>query len=320
MKVILGPYPPPYGGVALGAVEEFERSGDFFIGTSGVPAENWEKVVLKKRPFLFDLILLLNEIKGKRGETAEISAHYATTFGYVAYLAKKRYGIKYTVTCHGSDILLNLHRGIYGYTTRKALENAERIFTMGDMLKDVLVKNGYPKRKIEAQNWSVDREKFQDFGFKRRKQVLYVGAVHRVKGVDVLIDAFAEVAREFPEHKLLVVGKEIDKKYSRKLRSKARRLGIESKVEFLGEQRDIPGFMNESQLLVLPSRSEGYGKVILEAYACGLPVVASAVGGIVQLAKRGKCTLVEPESVSGLEKAISRRLKTISDSSNVRKQ
>lgn len=314
MKVILGPYPPLYGGVALGAKEEFEKEGDFFIGTSRVPAENETRKVLKKRPFVLDLLLLLREIQQRKGRIDTISAHYATTFGYIAYLAKKRYGIKYTVTCHGSDVLLNLHRGIYGYTTKKALDNAEKIFTIGETLSDVLVKNGYSKKKIEAINWSVDKEKFQDFGFKRREQILFVGAVQRLKGVDVLIDAFAQIHKEFPEYRLLIVGKEIDPSYSRMLKSKAGKLRIRDRVEFLGEQRDIPSFMNESQLLVLPSRSEGYGKVILEAYACNLPVVASAIGGIVQLAKPGRCSLVEPESVSELAKAISRRLKSINKS------
>jgi glycosyltransferase involved in cell wall biosynthesis len=109
--------------------------------------------------------------------------------------------------------------------------------------------------------------------------LLFVGNLIYAKGVDVLLEAFALFEKEYPGITLSYVGDGVEKL---KLFNRAKELGVEKKVIFFGrlEYQLIPDLMHYSDMLVLPSREEGVGRVIIEAMAMKLPVVASNVGGI----------------------------------------
>ena len=109
--------------------------------------------------------------------------------------------------------------------------------------------------------------------------LLFVGNLIYAKGVDILLEAFALIEKEYSDVSLSYVG---EGKEKQKLLNRAKDLGIEKKVIFFGrlEYQAIPVMMHYSDILILPSREEGVGRVILEAMAMRLPVVASNVGGI----------------------------------------
>jgi glycosyltransferase involved in cell wall biosynthesis len=139
--------------------------------------------------------------------------------------------------------------------------------------------------------------------------VLFVAALtkwHRYKGLDVLLDAFQAVRRKEPKARLLVVGEgDLLPEYA----SKARRLGIQSSVTFVGGVPDptLPCFYASADVLVLPSRdkSEGFGLTLLEANACGKPVIGSKVGGVPSVVKDGfNGFLVPPNDPPSLANAI----------------
>ncbi len=121
--------------------------------------------------------------------------------------------------------------------------------------------------------------KFENF-------ILFVGNLQRIKGVDILIYAFSEISKEFPEFKLVLVGEGPERE---NLRSQILHLGIEDKVEFKGKLslKDTKNVMKNCYCLVLPSRSEGLGRVLIEAMALSKPVLGSRVGGILDLIKDG---------------------------------
>lgn len=114
------------------------------------------------------------------------------------------------------------------------------------------------------------------------KQNLVVGAVSRLrheKGIDVLLEAFASVAKREPAARLLIVGDGPD---GEKLKRQARELGVESLVHWAGKQpweRAIQ-FMSAMDVVVVPSRFEGFGLTAAEAMACRRPVIASDVDGL----------------------------------------
>ncbi len=108
-----------------------------------------------------------------------------------------------------------------------------------------------------------------------------VAAVLPHKGQDVLVDALGRI-RELDWRCELVGATDLDPVFADHVRHRATALGIADRVRFAGARS--PGTVRElydgADLLVLPSRSEGYGMVVTEALACGLPVVASDVGGV----------------------------------------
>jgi glycosyltransferase involved in cell wall biosynthesis len=137
-----------------------------------------------------------------------------------------------------------------------------------------------------------------------RPIVLWVGRMVPVKGLDVLLEAWAAVLRTIPTALLVLVG-EGDERAA--LERRAASLG--DSVRFAGARphAELADWYRAADLLVLPSRSEGVPNVLLEALACGTPFVASDVGSVASLATP-ECEVVPAESPRALAGAIARAL------------
>ena len=135
----------------------------------------------------------------------------------------------------------------------------------------------------------------------------YVGWLIPIKGVTYLVSAMARVAEKYPKSILVLVGKGDEQGEEEiKLKEQVERAGLEDKVRFLGWRADVDEVMGCFDIFVLPSLNEGMGRVLVEAMAAGLPIVASRVGGIPDLVRDGKNgLLVPPADASALAKAIS---------------
>jgi len=134
-----------------------------------------------------------------------------------------------------------------------------------------------------------------------------VGWLIPIKGVTYLVSAMAKVVEKYPKSLFVLVGKGDDKGEEEiKLKEQVERAGLADKVRFLGWRPDVDEIMGCFDIFVLPSLNEGMGRVLVEAMAAGLPIVASRVGGIPDLIKDGKNgLLVPPADAPALEKAIS---------------
>lgn len=111
--------------------------------------------------------------------------------------------------------------------------------------------------------------------------VLYVGRFSPLKGLDQLLGAVARLKTHMPElHLMMVGGDGPDAEYTRALLRETNRLNLQERVTFAGriDQTDLPVYYCAADLLALPSHYESFGLVLLEALACGTPVVATAVG------------------------------------------
>lgn len=117
--------------------------------------------------------------------------------------------------------------------------------------------------------------------------ILFVGFLSAVKNVDTLIDAFAKIKKEFPSFKLVIVGEGLIKK---DLQLKVKNLSLDKEIEFKGRLslKNTKEIMKRCYCLVLPSFSEGLGRVLMEAMALGKPVIGSNVVGIPDLIKDGE--------------------------------
>jgi glycosyltransferase involved in cell wall biosynthesis len=131
-----------------------------------------------------------------------------------------------------------------------------------------------------------------------RRIVLTVARLDQQKGHTVLFDAI----REFPDALFVLAGDGPEKPV---LEAKARELGIDDRVIFLGHRSDIRELLAACDLFVLPSQYEGLGLAVLEAMAAGRAVVATAVGGVPEVVVNGVTgVLVRPRDPSALAKAI----------------
>ena len=108
-----------------------------------------------------------------------------------------------------------------------------------------------------------------------QKMITFIGRLDGYKGVDCLLDAFRQVIQGCPDVQLKLVGDGPD---AMKLARQAEALQIQGRVIFRGRQEDVAKELSETDIFVLPSLSEGMSNVLLEAMACGLPVVATEVG------------------------------------------
>lgn len=136
--------------------------------------------------------------------------------------------------------------------------------------------------------------------------VICVAKMRYQKGIDVLLRAWWQVAKQIPSARLLIIG---DGPLLSSLECLAESLGITSSVEFTGFRANIVSQLQRAHIAVLPSRWEGMSNALLEAMSCGLACVATRVSGSEDLLQDGTYgMLVEPEDVLGLAEALLRLL------------
>lgn len=122
----------------------------------------------------------------------------------------------------------------------------------------------------------------------------FAGYLRPGKGVDDLIEAFAMVHRELPGARLRIIGDSDLNDYKRRLTELVAARGLDDAVHFLGWRDDVPRLITETDIFVLPSHSEGVPRSIVEAMACGVPVIATRVGGVAELLGDGDFGLIVP--------------------------
>jgi glycosyltransferase involved in cell wall biosynthesis len=113
---------------------------------------------------------------------------------------------------------------------------------------------------------------------KREPLIVWLGKIRRYKCPHHVVLAMKQVCQEYPEAKLIIAGKREDVKYERELRYLAQKKGISENVEIMTNltEREKRDLLLRAKVLVLPSPIEGFGIVVLEANACGTPVIASS--------------------------------------------
>ena len=129
---------------------------------------------------------------------------------------------------------------------------------------------------------------------RRAHQGMVVGTACRlepVKGLSYLLQAVAALTREFRDVRLEIAG---EGSLRASLEQESRQLGLSGRITFLGWRDDLPSIMAGWDLFVMPSLDEGFGLAVLEAMAAGLPVIASAAGGICELVQDGETGWLVP--------------------------
>ncbi len=165
---------------------------------------------------------------------------------------------------------------------RFGTRSADLLRAVSEVTGRQLLRWAGPRPLVTFHTWT-DLEVFFAAGEERRRRagVLYAGVLTPLKGIDTLIEA---VARADPAAELFIIGRPIDPAYAATLRALADAL-LHGRVHFIGHvpQRELARRLADAAVFVLPSRSEGLPRVVLEAMAVGVPVIATAVGGIPEM-------------------------------------
>ena len=227
-------------------------------------------------------LFALRRMRSESGDFDLIDAHYFYPDGVAAVLVGKVMRKPVVITARGSDINLLPRYRLPRMMIQFAVRQAAGIMANSQALKDALVDLGAPKAKIRVLRNGVDLKMFHplDRSLARAQfgldgpTLLSVGNLVELKGHDLVIGALTTL----PQYSLLLVG---DGPERRRLERLAVTLKVADRVRFLGRiaHEQLAEVYSAADVLVLASSREGWPNVLLEAMACGTPVIASNVGG-----------------------------------------
>jgi glycosyltransferase involved in cell wall biosynthesis len=196
------------------------------------------------------------------------------------------------------------------YAYRILAELPDAVFAVSEQVRQYCIQtDGIPPERIRTIYNGLDLTSWPPrlpcSGPGNSIQVTTVGNIRHVKGHDILIRAAAIVLQEFPEVTFKVVGEPLEDEYFQSLRGLVEELHLTDRFVFAGGSQSVREQLAESNIFVLPSRSEGFSNAIIEAMAAALPVVATDVGGNAEAVVSGVSGfLVPPEDPPALASAL----------------
>lgn len=177
-----------------------------------------------------------------------------------------------------------------------------------------VIKNGIDKVWWQSQLLrftELDRRSIKENLFQAKEDTLIIISIaelHERKGLKYLVEAMKEVATQFPNVKLVIVGEGNERPH---LEEQIKDLYLEENIILVGRQKEIPQLLSSSDIFALPSQREAFGFVNLEAMITTLPIVATKVGGIPEVIEDNNTgILVEPSDSEALAKALIKLIKS----------
>lgn len=272
---------------------EAKTAFDFPITSDQYIAPKWDRF-----KWIFTLARL---IKKNKKEYDILHFHVLWWAGLLMAYRAKRYGIPtiYQSVLLNEDTPSGIISQKLGKLKIRYLKKFTVILPISDFLTEDYLKFGFQPLQVQTLMNSVDTDVFTPVGSEAEKRktrqkyslpkdakvLIFVGSIIWRKGVDILIEAFMKAEKEFKELYLVVVGARnkqenpsIDDNFIHNLLNTIHTNELDEKVRFLGLVQDraqLAEIYRLSDIFVFPSRNEGLPNVVLEALACGLPVVVS---------------------------------------------
>lgn len=247
-------------------------------------------------------------------ETHHVKSHFLLR---VSGLWKQRPWIAY----HHGYTYTDAKMRLYNQLDRWSLRAAARVITVSQAAAQELIRGGVRPERIHALHNSIDPDWARDVQFAemqalkaqlaitdQEKVIVAVGRLSYEKAHIDLLKAFAQLRQTFPdlEARLVIVG---DGPERRVLEQTASLLKVAERVTFVGHTHDVRPYYAIASLMALPSLSEGSPVALLEAMVCGVPVVATSVGGIPEIVTHEESALLVPSrDPNALANAIGRLL------------
>lgn len=268
---------------------------------------------------LFHSLQSLIEDIHSRWHINAVNCHWVFPDGVAIQKICNKLNIPVMLTPLGTDLNSFIEYRLRKKAIVNALVNSDKVSVLCTPMYERCVSLGMDKSKLQIIPNGVDVEKFtvKDRALCRSeltidqnsKVILFVGSLVPVKGVDTLLKAFAAMTALRPEAsiKLYIVGSGYLESDLKRLASELR---ITNDVVFVGRvpHNELPVWMNAADCLCLPSLSEGHPNVVMEALACGIPVVASAVGAIPDFVTDKTGYLIVPKNHAELAERLTKCL------------
>jgi glycosyltransferase involved in cell wall biosynthesis len=245
-----------------------------------------------------------------------IHAHFTYPDGVVAARLGRRYGVPVVITEQNPwGPWMDKYASVRRRAIRAARQSTCHIAISESVRRTIEQYTGTMENLVVIPD-GVDAFQFTLPGEAQKRkpnQILFVGAIRPVKGVDVLFRAMRLLADRSAQVELVVVGEAFYGAYRReeiRLKKMVSDLSLDDRIRFAGKQTpsELVRSMQESAALVLPSRAESFGMVLVEALACGTPVVATRCGGPEDIVDDQVGQLVPIEDPEALANAIERVL------------
>lgn len=260
---------------------------------------------------LFFLSELFSAIKIIRKEKIDIiHSHWLLPSGLIGAICRKIFKVPHIATVHGSDVNTIKKSKFLSKICSFIIHNSDRITANSNYTKNILLSiDDKAKNRVEVVPMGVDINYSKSEDNTNLKEVfgaeyliLSIGRLIGWKGTKYLIIAMKDVTKKFPTAKLVIGGNGPEKG---NLENLTKELNLKKKVIFTGyiEDMDLPKYYSVADVFVLPSinldgQTEGLGVVLLEAMACGTPIIGSNVGGIQDIIEDGYNGFLVPEKSS----------------------
>lgn len=232
-----------------------------------------------------------------------VHIHVSTTVSanrkYIFFKLAKMFGKKTVIHLHCGSQLSEIWNSKY----EDMFTNCDRCLTLSNGIKDYILSRIKPKGKIEVLYNPCPNVIKNNTIKSDNNTILFAATLYKAKGYLDLIEAFGKIAKQHPTWRLLLAGNG-DRQEGIAM---AKKYGIEERVEFLGW---IKGEKKEevfrtSTIFCLPSYAEGFPMAVLDAWAYGLPVITTPVGGIPDIVTDGKeALLFKPGDIATLSEKL----------------
>jgi glycosyltransferase involved in cell wall biosynthesis len=228
-----------------------------------------------------------------------IDAHYFYPDGVAAVWLGRRFRLPVVVTARGSDVTQLPNYAVPRALLRRAIQQADGMIAVSVALKTALLGLGADPAKVEVLRNGVDTALFRpidraaarkQLGL-RRPTLISVGLLVERKGHHRVIEAM----RLLPDYDLLILGEGGERA---RLEGLIKLYGLGDRVRLLGAHphAELPLFYSAADALILASSREGWANVLLEAMACGTPVVASPIPGNPEVVRNPEAGVIAPEN------------------------
>lgn len=249
--------------------------------------------LLKHFPYTLALASKMAEVV-KLKDLDVLHAHYAVPFGAAALLARQVVSdrpLKIVMTLHGTDITLVGNNASFMPVTKMTIERADAVTVVSNSLRDETYRQFNVNRDLQVIYNFVDPERHEsepcpcipDCIRKAKKTLMHISNFRPVKRVRDVVSIFAKVNAAF-DSRLILIGDGPDTPVAR---DAAEELGVLDRINFVGVVDRVAPLLNAADLFLLPSSTESFGLAALEAMASGVPVIASAIGGIPEVVEHG---------------------------------